>query len=209
MAEHSRRLGCLMKMSHHRAGVGIIEKIDHRAMAAGNENSVILIQARCYDIRDASWIFEPSQCVAEFQIVLKPGLVPAEEIGDSRIDIQLRRAAFGVRESDFVAFLHQGANRNRQFVEIVASAGINLAIFQWQAVTARDQHQDFSFSCHSVLLFEIESVSNMASKSIRSNIGRASNLVPLSMSERMTVLGKDWQTRGDKPHSRHPVRAER
>src|ERR1700683_4346209 len=121
------------------------------------------------------------------------------------MDIHLRRVAFGVGESDFVALLHQGANRNRQFVEIVASAGINLAIFQWQAVTARDQHQDFSFCCHSVLLFEIESVSNMASKSIRSNIGRASNLVPLSMSERMTVQGKDWKTGGDNQHSREPV----
>src|SRR3984893_14458496 len=75
------------------------------------------------------------------------------------MDIQLRRVAFGVGKSDFVAFLHQGPNRNRQFVEIVASAGINLAIFQWQAVTARDQYQDFSFCCHFVLLSEIESVS--------------------------------------------------
>src|SRR5580704_4485830 len=75
------------------------------------------------------------------------------------MDIQLRRVAFGVGKSDFVAFLHQGPNRNRKFVEIVASAGINLAIFQWQAVTARDQHQDFSFCCHFVLLSEIESVS--------------------------------------------------
>src|SRR5580698_1373384 len=64
------------------------------------------------------------------------------------MDIHLRRVAFGVGESDFVAFLHQGANRDRQFVEIVASAGINLAIFQRQAATARDQHQDFSFCCH-------------------------------------------------------------
>ncbi len=39
---------------HHRASVGIIEKIHHRAMAAGDENSVILIEARCDDIRDAS-----------------------------------------------------------------------------------------------------------------------------------------------------------
>ena len=38
----------------------------HRAMAAGDENSVILIQARCDDIRDASWILEPSQGIAEF-----------------------------------------------------------------------------------------------------------------------------------------------
>ncbi len=37
----------------------------------GDENSVILIQARCDDIGDTSWIFEPSQAVAEFQIVLK------------------------------------------------------------------------------------------------------------------------------------------
>src|SRR5580704_5627612 len=75
------------------------------------------------------------------------------------MDIHLRRVAFGVGESDFVALLHQGANRNRQLVEIVASAGINLAIFQWQAATARDQHQDFSFCCHFVLLSEIESAS--------------------------------------------------
>src|SRR5580704_17332540 len=74
------------------------------------------------------------------------------------MNIQLRRVAFGVGESDFVALLHQGANRNRQFVEVIASAGINLAIFQWQAVTARDEYQDFSFCCHVVLLFEIESV---------------------------------------------------
>jgi len=33
-----------------------------------------------------------------------------------------------------------------------------IAIFQGQAVTARDKHQDFSFCCHFVLLFEIESV---------------------------------------------------
>jgi hypothetical protein len=54
-----------MKVSHHGASVGIIEKIDHRAMAAGDENSVILIQARCDDIRDTSWIFEPSQASYE------------------------------------------------------------------------------------------------------------------------------------------------
>jgi hypothetical protein len=34
-----------MKVSIHGAGVRIIEKIDHRAMAAGGENSVILIRA--------------------------------------------------------------------------------------------------------------------------------------------------------------------
>src|SRR5256884_2100174 len=51
MAEHRRRLGCFMKVSHHRASVGIIEKIYHRAVTAGDENSVILIQARCDDIR--------------------------------------------------------------------------------------------------------------------------------------------------------------
>src|SRR5579859_316964 len=73
--------------------------------------------------------------------------------------IHLGRVAFGVGEGDFVALLHQGANRNRQLVEIVAGAGVNLAIFQGQAATARDQYQDFSFCCHSVLLFEIESVS--------------------------------------------------
>ena len=55
-----------MKVSHHGARVGIIEKVDHRAMAAGDENSVILIQTRCDDIRDTRWIFEPSQAVAEF-----------------------------------------------------------------------------------------------------------------------------------------------
>ena len=71
-----------MEVSHHGAGVGIVEKVHHRAVAAGDENGVILIQARRDDVRDASWIFEPSQGVAEFQIVLKPGLVPAEEIGD-------------------------------------------------------------------------------------------------------------------------------
>jgi hypothetical protein len=34
-----------MKVSHHGPAVGIIEKIDHRAMTAGDENGVILIQA--------------------------------------------------------------------------------------------------------------------------------------------------------------------
>src|SRR5208282_317995 len=140
MAQHRRRLGCLMKMSQHGARVGIIEKINHRAMATGDENSVILIQTRCDDIRDTGWIFEPSQAVAEFEIVLEPGLIPAEEIGDSGMEIQLRRVAFGVGESDFVALLHEGASRNRQLVEIVASAGIYLAIFQGQAMTARYQH---------------------------------------------------------------------
>ena len=93
-----------MEMSHHDASVGIIEKILHRAMAAGDENRVILIQTRCDHIRDARWIFEPSQAVAEFEIVLEPGLIPAEEIGDSGMEIQLRRVAFGVGESDLVAF---------------------------------------------------------------------------------------------------------
>jgi hypothetical protein len=74
------------------------------------------------------------------------------------MDIHLRRVAFGVGESYFVALLNQGANRDRQLVEVVASAGINLAVFQGQAVTARDQYQDFSFCCHFVLLFEIESL---------------------------------------------------
>ena len=83
MAEHCRRLGCFVKVSQHCASVGIVEKIHHRAMAAGDENSVILIQARCNDIRDARRIFEPGQGVAKFQVVLKPSLVPAEEIGDS------------------------------------------------------------------------------------------------------------------------------
>ena len=45
-------------------------------MAAGNKNSVVLIQARCDDVGDTSWIFEPSQAVSEFQIVLKLSLVP-------------------------------------------------------------------------------------------------------------------------------------
>jgi len=65
-------------------------------MAAGNENSVVLIQARCNDIRDASWIPEASQAIAEIEIVMEPGLVPAEEIGDSGMQIQLRRVAIGV-----------------------------------------------------------------------------------------------------------------
>src|ERR1700683_3557408 len=69
--------------------------------------------------------------------------------------VHLRRVAFGVGEGDFVALLHEGANRNRQLVEIVASALINLAVFQGQAATARDQYQDFSFACHFVLLSEI------------------------------------------------------
>ena len=34
-----------MKMSQHGASVGIVKKIDHRAVAAGDENSVILIKA--------------------------------------------------------------------------------------------------------------------------------------------------------------------
>jgi hypothetical protein len=72
-----------MKVPHHNAGVGIIEEIDHRAMAAGNENSVILIQARGDDVRDRSWILEPSQAVFEFQIVLKLRLVPTKEVGYS------------------------------------------------------------------------------------------------------------------------------
>src|ERR1700677_171759 len=69
--------------------------------------------------------------------------------------IHLGRVAFGVGESDLVALLHQGANRNRQFVEVVAGAGINLAILQGQTATARDQYQDLSFDCHFVLLSEI------------------------------------------------------
>src|SRR5580704_2465595 len=90
------------------------------------------------------------------------------------MDIHLRRVAFGVGKSDFVAILHQGPNRNRQLVEIVASAGINLAIFQWQAVTARDQHQDFSFCCHFVLLSEFESVSRNLSLHSATQFARAS-----------------------------------
>jgi len=49
----------------------------------------------------------------------------------------------------------------------------------------------------------------MASKSLRSEISRASSLVLLSMSERVTVQGKDWQKRGDESHCRHAVRAKR
>ena len=30
-----------MKVPHHGAGIGIVEKIDHRAITARNENSVI------------------------------------------------------------------------------------------------------------------------------------------------------------------------
>jgi hypothetical protein len=37
-----------------------------------------------------------------------------------------------------VAYGGGGASRNCQLVELVAGAGINLAIFQWQAVAARD-----------------------------------------------------------------------
>jgi hypothetical protein len=36
-----------MKVSHHDASVGIIKKIHHRAMAAGDENGVTLIEAGC------------------------------------------------------------------------------------------------------------------------------------------------------------------
>src|SRR5271154_7321394 len=90
------------------------------------------------------------------------------------MDIHLRRVAFRVSKSDFVAFLHQGANWNRQLVEIVASPGINLAIFQWQAVTARDQHQDFSFCCHFVFLSEIESVSRNLNLRRAAQFARAS-----------------------------------
>src|ERR1700722_11962764 len=113
MAEHCRRLGCFMKVSHHDASVGIIEKIHHWAMAAGDENSVILIQTRCDDIRNTSWIFQPSESVAKFQIVLKLPLVSTEEVGYSGMDVHLRRVAFGVGEGDFVALVHQGTNRNR------------------------------------------------------------------------------------------------
>src|ERR1700733_11154377 len=73
--------------------------------------------------------------------------------------IHLGRVACGVGESDFVALFHQGANRDRELIEVIASALINLAIFQGQAATARDQYQDFSFCCHLILLSEIESVS--------------------------------------------------
>src|SRR5579871_2982328 len=100
-----------MKVSHHDASVGIIEKILHWAMAAGDENSVILIQTRCNDIGDAARIFEPSQAVAESHIVRKLSLVPTEKVRYSGMKIQLRRIAFGVGKSDFVALAHQCANR--------------------------------------------------------------------------------------------------
>src|ERR1700735_4229686 len=103
MAEYGSRLGGFMKVSHHGASAGIIEKIDHRAMAAGDEDSVILIQARCDDIRDAGWISKTSQAIAEVEIVVEPGLIPAEEIGDCGMEIQLRRVALGVGEGNFVA----------------------------------------------------------------------------------------------------------
>src|SRR5579863_7279909 len=89
------------------------------------------------------------------------------------MDIHLWCVALGVGESDFVALLHQGANRNRQLVKIVASAGINLAIFQWQAVTARHQDQDFSLRCHFVLLSEIESVYRDPPKTAQDCLGKA------------------------------------
>src|SRR5580704_5811224 len=130
MAEYRRGLRCFMEMSHHDARVGIIEKVDHRAMAAGDENSVVLIQARRNDIRDASRISEASQAVAEVEIVVQPGLIPAEEIGDSGMEIQLRRVALGVGESDLAAFLHQGTSRNRQLVQVIAGPAITPAIFQ-------------------------------------------------------------------------------
>src|SRR5690348_15695306 len=107
MAEHCRRLGCFVKVPHHYAGVGIIEKIDHRTMSSGDEYGVILIQARCDDIRDATWISEPLQTVSEYHIVLQLGRVPAEEIGNLGMHIHLGSVAFGVGESDFVALLHE------------------------------------------------------------------------------------------------------
>src|SRR5690242_18161577 len=100
MAEHGRRLGCLMEVPHHGASVWIIEKILHRAMAARDENGVILVQPRCDDIRDTRWISQPGQAVAEFEIVLKFRLAATEEVGCSGMEIQLRRVAFGVGEGD-------------------------------------------------------------------------------------------------------------
>src|SRR5580693_3819562 len=103
MAEHRRGLRCFVEMSHHDARVGIIEKIDHRAMAAGNENGVVLIQARCNDIRNASWISEPRQTIAEAEIIVQLGLTSAKEIGHSGMQIQLWRVALGVGKSNLVA----------------------------------------------------------------------------------------------------------
>src|SRR5579862_5947279 len=119
-----------MKVPHHDTGVGIIEKILHWAMAAGDEDSVVLIQTRCNDIGDAAWIFEPSQAVAKSHVVIKLSLVPTEKVRHSRMKIQLWRITFGVGKGDFVALAHQCANRNRQLVEVVAGALVNLAIFQ-------------------------------------------------------------------------------
>src|SRR5438045_7390434 len=100
MAEHSRGFRCFMKVSHHDAGVGIIEEILHWAMAARDEDSVVLIEARCDDIGDATWLFEPGQAVAKSHIVVKLSLVPSKEVGNSGMKIQLRRIAFGVGEGN-------------------------------------------------------------------------------------------------------------
>ena len=42
-----------MKVSHHGASVGIIEKVDHRAMAAGTTQHY-MIEAGCDDLRYSS-----------------------------------------------------------------------------------------------------------------------------------------------------------
>ena len=55
-----------MKVPQHGASVRVIEKIHHRAVATRDENSFILIQTGCDHIRNATWIFEPSQGIAEF-----------------------------------------------------------------------------------------------------------------------------------------------
>ena len=57
-AEHRRRLGFFVKVPQHGASIGVIKQIHHRAMTAGGEDSVILIQPRCDDIGDTIGIFE-------------------------------------------------------------------------------------------------------------------------------------------------------
>ena len=86
-----------MKVSHHGAGVGIVEKIHHWAMAAGDKNGVILIQARCDGIGDTSWIFEASQAVAEFQIVLTWRIL--SEIGILRL-LRTKTVSFRIGDQD-------------------------------------------------------------------------------------------------------------
>src|SRR5581483_10966690 len=86
MAQHCRRLGCFMKVSQHGASVGIVEKIHHRAMAAGDENSVILIQAGCDDSKSKVSPQPPLTLGSDFSGVVEkvgPGVTdfaPADQI---------------------------------------------------------------------------------------------------------------------------------